>query len=137
MNRKAPWTTMHPKSAVAAETQAERTHTIFVPPTRSSKTFCKIRRVSKRMSIRLKEYSQLRKKWLEILLIQNGGTMIPCGVCTKPLQILDVDTHHRKGRGKYLLDITTWMPVCRQCHQRIDANRAWAYEHGYLLKRGK
>ena len=43
--------------------------------------------------------------------------------------------HHRKGRGKYYLALATWMAVCEECHELIESERAWAYEHGYLLRR--
>jgi hypothetical protein len=32
------------------------------------------------------------------------------------------DVHHRRGRGIYLLDISTWIPVCRACHAWIEEN---------------
>jgi hypothetical protein len=28
-----------------------------------------------------------------------------------------------------------WLASCRSCHERIEMNRAWAYEQGYLLDR--
>jgi hypothetical protein len=45
------------------------------------------------------------------------------------------DVHHKKGRGKYLLDESTWLPVCREHHDKIHANPAWAFEQGYLERR--
>lgn len=30
------------------------------------------------------------------------------------------DCHHSRGRGKYLLDVSTWIPVCRHCHNFIE-----------------
>jgi hypothetical protein len=34
---------------------------------------------------------------------------------------LTTDCHHKKGRGPHLLDTTTWLPVCRPCHQIIES----------------
>ena len=45
------------------------------------------------------------------------------------------DVHHMKGRGKYLLDINTWLPVCRNCHNWIENNPSDSYELGFSLKR--
>jgi hypothetical protein len=42
------------------------------------------------------------------------------------------DVHHRLGRGECLLEIDTFLAVCRSCHIRIHDNPQWAREHGYL-----
>lgn len=46
------------------------------------------------------------------------------------------ELHHRKGRGKYLLDESTWLAVCFNCHRTIHDKPALAYATGLLLKRG-
>ena len=43
--------------------------------------------------------------------------------------------HHRKGRGKHLNIVASWMAVCHICHERIERNRIWAKNEGYLLSR--
>lgn len=30
------------------------------------------------------------------------------------------EVHHKRGRGQYLLDETTWLPVCKHCHRWIE-----------------
>lgn len=40
------------------------------------------------------------------------------------------DPHHKRGRGAYLLDVTTWLPVCRNCHIWITDNSKEAMEKG-------
>jgi hypothetical protein len=30
--------------------------------------------------------------------------------------------HHSKGRGRYLLDTTTWIPLCMSCHEFVERN---------------
>ena len=45
------------------------------------------------------------------------------------------DIHHKKGRGKYHNDITTWLSVCRKCHQWIELNEVEAIELGFSIKR--
>jgi len=41
--------------------------------------------------------------------------------------------HMNKRRGKMLLDESFWLAVCRDNHERIELNKAWAREHGFLL----
>jgi predicted HNH restriction endonuclease len=41
------------------------------------------------------------------------------------------DVHHKKGRGKYHLDTSTWLPVCRNCHEWIETHPEDAKELGY------
>lgn len=45
------------------------------------------------------------------------------------------DPHHRKGRGVYLLDTTTWLPVCRSCHSYIEAHPNEAIQKGWSESR--
>lgn len=45
------------------------------------------------------------------------------------------DPHHSKGRGVYLLDVSTWIPVCRSCHIWIGSNHAAAIEKGLIFSR--
>lgn len=45
------------------------------------------------------------------------------------------EPHHRKGRGKYLLDISTWLPVCRNCHTYIENFPNIAREKGWSESR--
>lgn len=51
--------------------------------------------------------------------------------CTK----LTDDPHHSKGRGIYLLDVSTWVPVCRSCHSYIEAHPKEAKEKGWSESR--
>lgn len=51
--------------------------------------------------------------------------------CTKNTE----DPHHTRGRGKYLLDVGTWLPVCRSCHIFIEANPEIAKERGWSESR--
>jgi hypothetical protein len=58
-----------------------------------------------------------------------------CWVCKIDGATPAIDVHHTKGRGKYLLDISTWVPVCRECHYFIHQHPAWAYAEGWMIKR--
>ncbi len=45
------------------------------------------------------------------------------------------EVHHKKGRGKYLLDTSTWMAVSADGHRYIHKNVKESYSKGYLLNR--
>lgn len=45
------------------------------------------------------------------------------------------EVHHKKGRGKYLLDVSTWLAVCRSAHNYIHDNPKEAEEKGWLIRR--
>ncbi len=44
------------------------------------------------------------------------------------------DIHHRKHRGKFLLDESSWLGVTREAHRFIHDNPRYAYEKGYLIR---
>lgn len=83
-----------------------------------------IPRVSKHQIERKRKYSIQRRVFLK----QNPK----CEVC---VEAKSKDVHHRKGRGPYLLDESTWSAVCRACHDRIHSNPQWAFEQGWLESR--
>lgn len=49
----------------------------------------------------------------------------------RTIRALATDIHHKRGRGRYYLDTTTWLAVCRACHMHIEAFPLEAYEHGW------
>ena len=68
-------------------------------------------------------YSQERKKYLS----NNPMCHAKIYKCTQRA----TDVHHKKGRGKYHLDTSTWLPVCRNCHDWIETNPEDAKELGF------
>jgi hypothetical protein len=46
-----------------------------------------------------------------------------------------VQVHHKKGRGKYHLDVSSWMAVSAEGHAQIHADPETAYRKGYMLPR--
>src|SRR5690242_114691 len=64
----------------------------------------KIRPFSKKRQQLNRTYSTLRKQFLTILPNCEARLEGCTGVAT--------DVHHRKGRGKNLLKVETWLPVC-------------------------
>lgn len=85
-----------------------------------------LRRVSNKQQRRLREYAKVRKEYLAAHPLCETG----CGrkAC---------DIHH-KGiaggvkRGSNLCNVETFLAVCRSCHERIELNKSWAREMGFL-----
>lgn len=58
-----------------------------------------------------------------------------CKAMQKGCLVHATDNHHKRGRGKYLLDETTWLPVCRNCHNWITEHSTEAITLGFSEKR--
>jgi hypothetical protein len=50
-------------------------------------------------------------------------------------QINATDIHHKVGRGKFMLDETTFLSVCRICHNQIEENPVMAKAMGFSESR--
>jgi hypothetical protein len=50
-------------------------------------------------------------------------------------QLNATDIHHKAGRGKFMLDQSTFLAVCRICHNQIEENPIMAKEMGFSLSR--
>lgn len=86
-----------------------------------------INRKSKTMQIIDLAYSKLRKKFMEEKPMCEAALPGCTGQST--------DVHHKKGRGKYHLMVSTWLSVCRHCHTYIEEHPAEAQELGFSEKR--
>ena len=72
-------------------------------------------------------YSKLRKDYLTLYPVCKAK--IPG--CTSTA----TDIHHKAGRGKYYLITTTWISVCRSCHNWITEHSKEAIELGFSTSR--
>lgn len=79
-----------------------------------------IRQISSKQRKLNDEYSDKRKLFIHLHPL--------CKAKLEDCTVLATDIHHKKGRGKYLLDIGTWISVCRSCHQKIEENPKMAKE---------
>ena len=68
-------------------------------------------------------YSKLRKDFL------SNNSM--CQASLPGCQNNACDVHHKKGRGKWYLVVSTWLAVCRPCHEWIEHNPIEATELGF------
>ena len=50
-------------------------------------------------------------------------------------QINATDVHHKAGRGKFMLDQSTFLAVCRICHNQIEENPVMAKAMGFSESR--
>jgi len=84
-------------------------------------------KISKKKEIENQEYSILRVEFL---------TKYPtCQAKLPGCTVLSTDVHHMKGRGKYTLDVNTWLSACRTCHTYIENNPDVAKEYGFTKTR--
>jgi|LakMenE18May11ns_1017448.scaffolds.fasta_scaffold9783909_2 hypothetical protein len=72
-------------------------------------------------------YTTMRKKFLDLYPICQAN--LDC--CSTKA----TDIHHKAGRGKFYLDTTTWIAVCRECHTWIELNSEKAKELGLSISR--
>lgn len=85
--------------------------------------------VSKKMRETMDKYGRLRMAFL-IVNTQCQAKLVGCtGTAT--------DIHHKAGRGENHNEISTWLAVCRHCHQWIEENPAEAKELGLSESRLK
>ncbi len=91
-------------------------------------------------------YSALRKKFLEehpfcqFYLMEKGVSEVTLlEIAAKAggfaPYLKSEEIHHKKGRGKYLLDTSTWMAVSMAGHDWIHNHVKESYERGYMLPR--
>ena len=58
-----------------------------------------------------------------------------CNARLSGCQINATDIHHKAGRGKFMLDETTFLAVCRICHNQIEENPVMAKAMGFSESR--
>ena len=86
-----------------------------------------MKKQSNKMARLNNEYSKLRKEWLPNYPM--------CQAKINKCTLKSTDVHHKKGRGKYLLDTNTWLSVCRNCHTWIELNPEDSKELGFSISK--
>ena len=61
----------------------------------------------------------------------NPDCVIKSPNCTGRTQ----GVNHKKGRGKYLLDKSTWEPSCNSCNVYCEDHTNWAIDNGHKESR--
>lgn len=86
-----------------------------------------LKRVSKKQAAINRSYALLKETYL-----QSHPECERCGLWNA-LGLLPHTVHHVRGRGKYTLDVSTFMTVCAACHHWIHfVDPARARKEGYL-----
>lgn len=83
----------------------------------------KIKSISDKRLLALKEYRVVRDKYLK------DNPICEFQGCNST----DVDLHHKKPRAYHLCDVSVFMSVCRFHHNFIHDNDAKSRELGYLI----
>ncbi|MDY3328181.1 HNH endonuclease signature motif containing protein [Riemerella anatipestifer] len=88
-----------------------------------------IKKVSEKQRETLSKYKTVRAKYLE----EHLWCEAKLEDCTKKA----TEIHHKKGKDNALLwtDTKYFMPICRNCHSKIENGGAWVYEKGFKIKR--
>ncbi len=121
----------------------QRSHIPLVNVPKKKKAKKPIRKVSKKRGPLNSQYMRLRDEFLKAHPVcqwwldsrgLNEDTMHgrSMNVAQMPPS---TEIHHKKGRGKYLLDTTTWMAVSNEGHKAIHADPKTSYAKGYMLPR--
>ena len=84
----------------------------------------KIRRQSKRLEAKTRVYNRLR---IELLKMNPRCAVYP--------HLRATEIHHSRGRNIYLNDVSTWVAVSHEGHQRIEMNPNWSRENGFTKSR--
>jgi hypothetical protein len=97
-----------------------------------------LRRESPAMAKRRRQYTLQRSVWIRKIENQK------CAICKKEFvdgqrKFFDigitVDVHHMRGRGRYYLDESTWLPTCRHHHAWVTEHHAQAVALGWSHSR--
>lgn len=82
----------------------------------------RLRPVSSRRAVQLREYNRLKEDWIRAHPV--------CEICrAQPT----AQVHHRAGRiGNRLNSTEDWLGVCAECHDKIHAHGSWARQLGFL-----
>jgi hypothetical protein len=105
-----------------AERQARKVQIVHQP-----------KKVSAKQAKNLVDYGVLRRIYLQEHPVCESG--LPGDICG----CLSVEVHHRAKRGKNLLDASTFMAVCRSCHDYIEFTMSAEErrEKGYLITKNE
>ena len=89
-----------------------------------------LKKVSEKYGEELEKFHRkVKPKWL----LEHPGCQVeitPEILCNS---INGVTIHHMKGRGKYLNNKRWFLTVCTDCHRKIENNKKWARNEGYIL----
>lgn len=95
--------------------------------TATAKEVKQIAKTGEKLKEDLKEYKPIRDQFLKDNPFCEAG-LKGCGVKSS-------EVHHKRGRGKNLSKVETFLAVCSSCHSLIENNPAFAKANGLSLSR--
>lgn len=107
--------------------ECQTAETALINSSRKNKPTKPINKISKKLSKELVVYNGKRI----IFLSENKECFAKFNGCYGDA----TDVHHSRGMGRYLNDTTTWLPLCRSCHNYIETHPKEAKEKGYSRSR--
>lgn len=88
----------------------------------------RVRPVSEKRKELNKEYANLAEQFK----IDNPDCYAKIeNICTGKTE----DVHHSRGRGRYLLEVSSFIPVCRNCHIYVTDHPADSLKRGLSFSR--
>lgn len=88
-----------------------------------------LRRCSLKQQRALARYYELRRAFLAENTLCEGFKVGLAG-CEGDA----VEVHHVQGRGIHLNDVSSWLPMCRQCHTWCHQHPSQARARGWLSR---
>lgn len=117
-------TRSYPKCALGIDPQTE-------PLDRAPLRRTPLTRVSRKRARQLREYTRLRREFLEARPVCEFPGEFSEGCLGRAVEI-----HHRRGRvGADLVAVEHWSALCSACHKRVTERPAEAYELGLSERR--
>jgi hypothetical protein len=80
-----------------------------------------------------REYTVLRREFLADPKNKCCNAKLPGCTGSNPSNLT---VHHTRGRGRYYLDVSTWMCACMSCHHWIEEHPEESRELGFTDSRG-
>lgn len=92
-----------------------------------AKNYNRIKPISDKKRVEDILYTKLRKDFLE--KPENSTCKAKLSGCMGVFK-QNLTIHHTKGRGRYYLDSSTWIPLCLSCHEWVETHPKEAREMG-------
>lgn len=91
------------------------------------KKMYRLKRFSAKRRVINRDYNAEAKEFRRL----NPVCAINSPDCTKETQ----GVHHVKGRGKNLMNKSSWLPACNPCNWYVEGHHQWAVENGFKESR--
>lgn len=84
-----------------------------------------------KMSAKKKDTDGEYKKMRKVFLNANPR----CEANLRDCQKVSLEVHHSRGRGEYMLDVSTWKALCSRCHSYLETHPDESRKLGFTNSR--